>query len=358
MKRRTRKALRAMTLTAMCGGVAVATTGFVEASAPYEAFGTGNLEKGRMDVPLYRGVAVPYELTVVRTLKPHGEMLVSLEWDKETNDVKVHLQGDGTLEYRPSVRREEGVTYFPNPVWPEQKDYDNARYQFWFLSGAPNITMYYDPVTLDFLGSEYDFDEPPPAIPVSVPSVAAVPSPFFEPEPNGDVDVTWHVPYDRLARQDNPDEWGHHYFTIYAPNLCFLNPFRIDLSTFRPYLTRPLPPEDALPFSDYVKNGIFFDITVEPRELPVVPPLTTMVASYSGSTNLGGAVPKGFEMNLDAIFASVAPATRPWPGRDLDSDWTKPSHIRGINFCEQMGQDQVMEMVDMHNEMMATGGGQ
>lgn len=319
------------------------------------SYGIGDHSKGTMKMSLYRGVAIPYELTVVPTLDCEGEMSLKFKWDEEANRVDAWLKGKGVLEQFPDVEREEGVNFTPNPFWPELKDFEDGRYQLWLLSSARPIALYYDPVTLDFIGSEFDFEQPPSPVFIMAPTVAAVPMPFFQPDANGDVDEHWTFEYDKVPRQDNPEVWGHHHFTVAPTNLCLANPFRIDLSTVRPYLSKPVPPEDSYSFGDYIQSGMFIDITVEPAEWPTNPPLTTMVASYSGSTAFGGSVPKGWQMDLNPIFGSVAPGIVPFPGRG-DGETCEPWYYERtnpvINFCQQMGQAELMEMMDEHNEMM------
>lgn len=299
----------------------------------YLAFSAGTYDRGTMNVPLYRGVAVPFELTVIATPDDcAGTMKVTMSWDEEENWVKVRLVGKNALEPHPTFERTEGENYFPNPFWPEPKDVVNGRYQFWIITPSEEITFYYDPVTLDLLGSEKDFETPPPAIPVKVPALIGVGSPFFQPDENGDVDVTWTFAYDHVVRGDRP-ELGHHYFTFPPTNLCEANPFRYDLSTTRPYISAPQDPSVARTWGDYLSGGLVFDTTVEPAEYASEPPLTTNIATYSNATLFGGAVPKGWIMDLDRVFGNLAPGIKPWEDRDQCADWFRPQHTPHINFC-------------------------
>lgn len=321
--------------------VGLVTAGSVSFASYYNtndlSFSFGTYDRGHMSVPLYRGVAVPFELTVIATPNDcGGSMKASLTWSEEENWVRVHITGKAALEPHPDVVRTEGVNYFPNPFWPEQKDIHDGRYQFWIITPSEELLYYYDPQTLDLLGSEKDFDTPPPAIPVPIPTLIGVGSPFFEPDADGDVDFTWTFPYDHVVRGDRPD-LGHHYFTFPPTNLCEANPYRYDLSTTRGYVSAPQDPSEARTFGDYLAGGLVFDVTVEPPEYPTEPPLTTMVATYSNSTLFGGSVPKGWIMDFDHIFGNLVPAITPWSDRDRCEDWFRPQHTPHINFCALAG---------------------
>ena len=333
------KRRRALWMTAILVGVA-GSLSLASHDRDERALSIGTHDRGWMTVPLYRGVAVPFELTVIETPDDcQGTMRVSLSWSEEENWVRVHLTGKRALEPHPDVSRTEGVDYFPNPFWPEQKDVVDGRYQLWIITPSEEVPFYYDPATLDLLGSEKDFETPPPAIPVPVPTLIGVGSPFFQPEPDGDVDFTWTFPYDRVVRGDRP-ELGHHYFTFPPTNLCEANPFRYDLSTTRPYVSAPQDPSEARTWGEFVKGGLVFDVTVEPPEYPTEPPLTTNIATYSNATLFGGAVPEGWIMDFDRIFGSLAPAIKPWEARGTCESWVRPPHTPHINFCQQAGGDQ------------------
>ena len=84
-------------------------------------------------------------------------------------------------------------------------------------------------------------------------------TPMFQPNANGKVHVDWSFPYDDAHRGDRP-EYSHHIVTFPPPSLCEANPFRLDLSTLRPYITDPLPRSESRPWDDYLRGGLLFDI--------------------------------------------------------------------------------------------------
>ncbi|MEM7155893.1 MAG: hypothetical protein AAF799_23785 [Myxococcota bacterium] len=301
---------------------------------PSGGYGTGNVESGDFRTLLHRGAAVPFELTVVATPNDcNGYMKLDVEWDEASNEVEVGLWGNGVLEPYPDVERTLGVNYTPNEFFPEPEDFQDGRYQLWMVSAAGPITMFfYDPVTLDLMGSEYDFAVPPPAIPVFFPTLYMTATETFQPQWNGNVRETWTYDYDAMVRGDLP-QYAHHIVTFPPPNLCGADPNRLDLSTLRPYISDPLPASEARPFSDYLRGGLLFDVTIEPPEYYTDPPLTTLAATYSGATAGAGGIPAGWNFDIDAAFMNVAPPIRPWAGAGSCTDVYPGLHTTGLNVC-------------------------
>jgi len=303
------------------------------ANAPVTARSGGNYKKGAMTVPLYRGAALPPEATVI-TLPGNceREMKVTLRWNEEENLVKVRVTGDGVLVPYPNVDRTPGVNYFPNPFWPEIEDIVGGRYQFWIISQAGLLDFYYDAATLDLIGSALDFPSSPPnTITLTLPSVRAIGSPFFQPDSNGDVDFDFTFQYDNMIRGDLPS-YAEVIEGFPPPNLCLADPFRVDRSTIRGY-AKTLPASEAKPFSDYLRAGFFLSITIEPPQYYTFPPLDHLFSTYSNATQFGGAIPKGYTWDLDASFMNIAPPIRPWPGHGQCVEWFGGVHTQNIDFC-------------------------
>ena len=297
-------------------------------------YGLGNYHEGEFFMTLNRGGVVPPELTVMPTRNNcESHLDLKIKWSEKKNHVTVRLTGDDALDQYPDVERTEGVDYLPNPFFAEPEDYYDGRYQLWLISAAgPLVNFYYDPTTLDLLGSDADFDVPPPAIPVPFPTLYMFATPTFQPDHHGDVFLEWSFPYDSAHRGDRP-EFSHHVVTFAPPNLCTANPFRLDLSNLRPYISDPLPIEDARPFSDYLRGGMLFDVTIEPAEYYLEPPTTSLAATYSGVTAVGGAIPPGWELDIDAAFAGLAPPIKQWKGAGKCEATFEGFHDKGINFC-------------------------
>lgn len=330
--RRLGKVVR-VTLAASALALSFVSQGSAETGEPLPTSG-GTYDQGSIDMPLYRGNVVPFELTVAATPDNcSGHLRLRIDWDKGKNQVRIRLDGDHALTPHPTVYRTEGVNYFPNPFLPEPKDVVNGRNEFWLVSPGPDITFYYDGTTLDLLGSQLDFPTPPAnSIPLRLPTLVAVGSPFFQPDDDGDVHFEWDFPYDKVTRGDLT-QFGQHYVSFPPPNLCEANPYRFDLSTARIYMSKPVPASQALPFSAYLRAGMIFDTTIDPPQYYVYPPLTTLIATYSGATVVAGAIPKGWTFDIDAAFMNVAPPIRPWPGAGSCANWFDPVHTKGLNFC-------------------------
>jgi hypothetical protein len=306
--------------------------GFADSSARPSSSGT--FHKGSLTLPLRRGGATPFEAFLPAL--PSGceaEMTITLAWDEQANRVHARLRGKHVLVPHPTLRRTLGVDFFPNPIWPEPKDFSNGRYLFWILSPARLLTFYYDGTTHDIIGSEFDHPTPPPgAIPLTVPGIKLFPSPFFQPDDDGNVDLEWSFAYDKVVRGDLP-QFSHSFFTPPPTNLCLANPFRYDQSTTIGYTSPARPAAEAMPFSDYLRNGLIFDITVEPPEYFTFPPTAGQTSFYSGATVVGGGIPKGWSLDLDAVFMNNAPPIKPFAAAHSCRDYFVPRHNPNINFC-------------------------
>jgi hypothetical protein len=320
----------AVTVMAGSSSDAVATPSEIKASA-------GDMSLGFMTLPIYRAGAVPDEFTVLATPGNCGRHVqVTVSWNEEENWVRLHATGKHVLEPFPDVQRTEGVDYFPNPFWPEREDFQDGRYQLWMISTPDIATFYYDPVTLDLMGSEYDFPVPPPgAIPLRIPVFAAVPTPLFQPQPDGDLDLEVEWEYDNLVRPDLP-QYAHVVGTFLPHTLCKADPFRYDRTSTRPYaITRPA--SEAKTWREMLANGIIFDMTVEPPEYFTDPPLTTMAGVYQGAVAIAGGIPKGWGLDLEAVFGSLAPPIRPLPTAPFPGEactnWFKPKRDRDFDIC-------------------------
>jgi hypothetical protein len=304
------------------------------ADSPLEAFSTGNIHKGEMRFPLVRGASQQPEVTVPAlpgNCERHVD--VTLKWDEEEDWVTVRLRGKGVLDQYPTVHRTLGVDYFPNPFWPETKDVVNGVYQFWFVSPAEEHTFYYDGTTLDLLGSDLEFASPPPgSIPIPIPTVKLVGSELFRPDANGDLDVKLTYSYSAMTRGDLP-LYAHNITSFPFTNLCKGNRYRFDLSEARGYVSRPRPASEARSFSDYLRNGLFYSITIEPEEYYVFPPVDTQIVTYSQGTIIAGLIPTGYTWDIDAGFMNLAPPVKPFDGHGHCVNWFTGVHTQNINFC-------------------------
>ncbi|MEZ4439726.1 MAG: hypothetical protein R3B72_11595 [Polyangiaceae bacterium] len=314
----------------------MSTPAHAKKNHPEVPYLVGDVDEGEYVSRLHRGAVVPDELLVM----PTGDNCQSyvdakVSWNKQENWVKLHLVGDNALTPHPTVERTEGVDYFPNPFMPEPEDFTNGRYQFWFIILGEPIDFYYDPLTLDLLGSEHDFNTPPVGvITLHLPVGYAMASNFFQPDQNGDLDYQETFAYDAMVRGDLP-QFAHVAATYIPHNLCTAHPFRYEQTTTRPYsVTRPAA--EALTFEDYLRSGMFFDLTIEPPQYASFPPRSTNAATFSQNPAVGGGIPNGWSLDIEAVFANLAPPIRPWEGAGACQPWLKPQRIRSFNQCIPM----------------------
>lgn len=323
-----------LTVVVGLGVLLLASVGL--ADSPVRPRSSGTFHRGSLTLSLHRGGSTPFEAFLpALPSNCEGEMTLTLSWDEQENWVHGKLEGEHVLVPYPSIHRTDGVNFFPNPIWPEQKDFINGRYLLWTLSPARMITFYYDRTTLDILGSEFEFPTPPPgAIPLTIPGLKLFPTPFFQPDHDGNVDLEWSLPYDNVVRGDLP-QFTHSYFSEPPANLCLSNPVRYDLSTTLGYTSPARPAGEALSFSEYLRNGLIFDITAEPPAYFTFPPVAGQTSFYSGTTVVGGGIPRGWSLDLDAVFMNNAPPIKPFAAAGTCQDYFVPRHAPNIDFCKR-----------------------
>lgn len=317
---------------AVCGlGLAVGSAADAAPTAPF----TQAADRGSLRLPLHRGGFVPFEATILATPDDcSGPLDLALDWDQAKNQVRVRLRGERALTRAPSVDRQLGVDYQPNPWFAEPEDIDGGRYQLWIVgAGGPMWEFWYDPETLALIGAGPDFSPPVGAIALRYPTFHVITSPVFEPSASGRVRLDWSFPYDSAHRGDRP-EYAHHTLAFVPPDLCHLDPWRVDQTTLRPFVSPAYARDEARHWSDYTRGGLLFEIVVVPDDLdPADPPPLSLVATHSGATVAGSGVPEGWALDLDAAFAGLAPPIVPWVGRDRCQAEFAGFHV-GANVCE------------------------
>ena len=335
MGTRRQRGLRALAVSlALSGGLIVSSLGVGEATQPtLPAFSLGNTEQGVMSFTLRRGALVPPEFMVYTTPDCDGELRVQINWNEDRNKVRLRVWGRNAVHPHPNLDRTPGVDYFPNPFFPEPEDITDGRYQLWIIMQGTPATFYYSGQTLDLLGSDFDFPTPPPqSIPIRIPTAYLVPTDFIEPNEHGDIDFVQEWDFDEMVRGDLP-EYGHLASTFVPPSLCVANPFRVDLSTLRPYASDPVPADQALTWADFLEGGLMLDFTLEPATYHRYPPLATNVGVLSALPMMGGEIPPGWSTNFKDILGNTAPPIRPFPGRDSCEPYFEPQQIGPTNNC-------------------------
>lgn len=337
MGRRASRLRRSLVAIAGAAALLLPSLGVGDAHAPPKpAWSKGTTDRGVMRFRLHRGALLPSEFTIYDSPgNCEGSIEVTLRWNEATNRVRLRLKGKNVLHPHPDLDRTEGVDFFPNPFFPEPEDIVDGRYQLWMIGQAHLVTYYYDAQTLDLLGSEYDLPGPPPpgTIPVGIPTANLIATDFFTPNANGDIDFVQEWDYDYMVRGDRP-EHAHVVSTFLPHSLCVAHPFRVDLSTTRPYATPALPASEALTFRDYINGGLMFELTLEPDEYFQDPPIATNIGVYSAVPSVGGQIPPGWSLDFDAVFGNVAPPIKPFPAKGTCEPYFEPPHIGPFNQCQ------------------------
>lgn len=307
--------LRGAGWSAILCGLGFAALPWAEAKPGGQTVAPSLSERGALSLMLHRGAYTPFETSVIATPNNCAARLeLDLAWDQDRDKVRVRLRGKKALPLAPHVERSEGVDFSPNPQFPEPEDIYAGRHQLWISGAAGPITaFYYDATTHELLGGGPDFSPPEDAISLEFPTTYMFSSPFFQPSSKGDVNLDWSFPYSSPHRGDRP-EFSYHLYAFVPPDLCNIDPYRIDKTSLRPWISEPLPREDAKPWSDYLSGGLLFHVSVEPGAYFTEPPRTTSIASYSGATTLGGGVPRDWKLDLDAALAGLAPPIIQWTG--------------------------------------------
>ena len=326
--------LRGAGWSAILCGLGFAAAPWVDAKPGGHSVDPTLSERGALHVQLHRGGFVPLETSVIATPNDCAAHLdLDLAWDQNKDRVRVRLRGRRALPRLPDVDRTADVDFSPNPQFPEPEDIQAGRYQLW-ISGAagPMAAFYYDPTTYELLGGGPDFSAPNDAISLEFPTTYMIASPFFQPNWRGDVYLDWSFPYSSPARGDRP-EFAYHLYAFVPPSLCNVDPYRIDQTSLRPWISEPVPRADAKPWSAYLSGGLIFNVSVEPNAYFTEPPLTTSIASYSGATTLGGGVPRDWKLDIDAALAGLAPPIIQWSGAGQCEQHFDGFHV-GPNTCE------------------------
>lgn len=305
----------------------------------------GNDDKGSLYLPQWRGASVGIEEYV--WAPPSGDCrklkgTVRVDWDSAANTAHIVMKYRG-LPRRPSVRRTEGVDYFPDPFHDFPKDFDNGVYRLWVIQGADPVvgTFYYDPATLELLGSQYDFPEGPPnggaVIPVNIPLFTLSGSASFEPDADGFAVHEYTIPYDNLQVESGDFSVARISFVPF--NLCLGQPAAPARGQARPYVTPWLPVGQGPSFKKLLHSGIAFDIQLENPEDATAAggnlPYVFGGVAFIGGPSFQGGVPNGQRFSLSSQIQNVAPIINPVPGGNGLGchSYVNEPHITALNHC-------------------------
>jgi hypothetical protein len=305
----------------------------------------GNDDKGTLYLPQWRGASVGIEEYV--WAPPSGDCrklkgTIRVDWDSAENTVRIVAKYRG-LPKRPNVRRTEGVDYFSNPFHPFPKDFDNGVYRLWVIQGADPLpaTFYYDPGTLNLLGSQFDFPAGPPnggaVIPVTIPLFTLSGSDSFEPDADGFAVKDYTIPYDNLQVESGDFSVARISFVPF--NLCLGQPAAPVRGQARPYVTPWQPTGIGPSFKKLLHSGLAFDIQLEnPLDATAAGgnlPYVFGGVAFIGGPSFQGGVPNGYRFSLSNQIQNVSPIIKPVPGGNGLGcfSYVNEPHITATNHC-------------------------
>lgn len=306
---------------------------------------TGNDDKGQLYLPQWRGASVGIEEYVFAPADGDCRKLkgtIRVDWDAAANSVQIVMKYRG-LPRRPSVRRTEGVDFTPNPFHPFPKDFDNGVYRLWVIQGAAPIpgTFYYDPGTLELLGSQFDFPSGPPnggaVIPVTIPLFTLSGSASFEPDAQGFAVHAYTIPYTDLRVESGDFSVARISFVPF--NLCLGQPAAPVRGQARPYVTPWQPVGLGPSFKTLLHSGLAFDIQLENPDDATAPggnlPYVFGGVAFIGSPSFQGGVPNGQAFSLSSQIQNVSPIFHPVPGGNGLGcfPYVNEPHITAPNHC-------------------------
>jgi hypothetical protein len=306
----------------------------------------GDDERGGLIAPLYRGAAVALEDFVF--VPPDHDCTDSratlrLEWDSRKNQVHFQIKYK-KVPVRPSVHRTEGVDFFTNRAHRSPASFDDGGFRFWTILTAPTgLTkkFYYDAVTFQFVGSEYDFPSGPPAtaFPISLPVFTLFGSKLYFANDDGTMFHEYTVPYDHVTAEGGVYALA---YTSFIPfDLCESNSVQPTLGQLRPWASPWQPPSLGPSWRDVLHQGPAFDTTVDenqafPDTFGFEPYVYSGIAFIGNAVAPQGGIPNGSVVHIGSLIQQVAPPLRPIVGGNgvgCQSFVVEP-HVTAPRFCE------------------------
>jgi hypothetical protein len=309
---------------------------------------SGDDAHGAVILPQWRGAGAGIE--EYEYAPPGGDCrklrgTVRADWDSAANTVQITMKYRG-LPQHPSVRRTEGVDFFPNQYHQIPKDFDDGRYRLWVILGATTnaINFYYDPVTLQILGSQLNFPGGPPnngqVITIRLPVFGLSGSAAMQPDASGNLFHQYSFPYNSIAAE------GGFYsiaYNAYLPfNLCNSIPSNPALGQLRPYVSPWQAPGAGPSWKTILHSNLTFDLQLEkpddatPATGGNLPYVFGGVALMGNSTGVQGGVPNGYRQSIPAAIQNVSPVILPLPGNQTGlgcTAYVNDPHIDAPNFC-------------------------
>jgi hypothetical protein len=257
----------------------------------------------------------------------------------------VHVLVKGRhFDVSPTVTRTLDVNYFPDPFHNAPQSFQNGVYRVWIVLGSTTrqAHFWYDPTTLNLLGSDFDFPTGPPAgtIPVAFPIFSITGSNPFTPDADGNVVHQFTLKYSAVTVEDGT--FARSFATFPPLNLCFAAPLQPGISQLMPYVSPWQAASDAPKWSDMLHAGMGFDIQLDdptppPPQFGHNLPYVFSGISYAGNmTALQGGVPNGQHFQILTAIQNVTPVLDAVPGGNGRGcvGYVAEDHHTAQNFCQ------------------------
>jgi hypothetical protein len=222
-------------------------------------------DEGTLEFDLIPGAGAPNEVIIQEPVmcQPDSSAHATVKYSKSKDLVDVTIDYHG-LPYRMSYTRPVDISTQFNQYPVSVQD---GRWQVWFVQESPVNTanFYYDPNTLQLLGSEFDTPNPPAdAIVIPVPTMRMIQSPIFEGNKKGLAHFHETFSYSKMIDWEGTAGVAVAFLPF---NLCFPDQY----STY--YTNGGLPTDKALSFDDVLGNihggyGLAVATSLEPAVKP------------------------------------------------------------------------------------------
>lgn len=247
--------MKELILVGLITSVPLTASAFADESIAGPFGDKGKIEFKKTDFSL--DLQIVNELAIREPSMCDGSAKAEIRWDKARNEVRLRAKFKG-LPHRPMYCFDDFLGNPGHPINPMPDCVEEGVWQIWLIGrwATTASTWFYDPVTGDILGNEFEFGPggrfgpggpPPDAIPVTVPAFHLVCSPPFESSPeNLKADVEFVFEYDRILDDRGT---GGTLSTILPTNL-FDPENTLDLVA----VVGGLPPEAAMSWDDVLAD--------------------------------------------------------------------------------------------------------
>lgn len=250
-------------------------------------------DEGEFTVSLQPGSG-PLEVFIRTPEMCQGEASVTYNYSKSENKVRVRAQFTD-LPYQLDYTRTSDVS---TPFNIHPVSIEDGKWQIWTIGNDLGVIIlaYYDALTLDLIGTEFEFPDGPPPGSITIPVQGShlICSPIFEGNPDGSADFEWEWDYDQMIDAAGN---GGTLSTGLPVSLC--NPDKIVVY----YKNGGVEPSQAMSFDDVLKSvhqGNFMVATsLEPDPKPeYLYSRDNLMVAHIGTYPM--TIPKGYSIEMNS----------------------------------------------------------